>query len=115
LPRFAIAKQVIDGNNRFLYAMSTRLNCPFYTDMIEKIHEKVPVLFLSDPRTKKTEPLRILWRGKTYKNVKLGLHYTDRQGRTLRHIFTFSTESLDLKIIFDTDDLSFTIEEAVEE
>jgi hypothetical protein len=82
--------------------------------MLEKIHERVPALFLFDPFTKRKYPARLLWRGRVYPIKKLGLHYILRAGRTLIHIFTVSTDTLDFKLRFDTEELTCVVEKVTE-
>lgn len=80
--------------------------------MVEKINEQVPVIFIMNPFTKKIMPVRIQWRGREYTVKKLGFHYKVREGRKLIHIYTVSTETLDFKLRFDTDELVVILEEA---
>jgi hypothetical protein len=82
--------------------------------MLEKIHERVPALFLFDPFTKRKWPARLLWRGRAYRVTKLGLHYKIREGRTLIHIFTVSTDTLDFKLRLDTEELTCVVEEVTD-
>ena len=55
-------------------------------------------------------PRAIEWRGK--RNVdKIGLHHYYRDGRRLINVFGVISDNLFFRISFDTDDLSWTLEE----
>ncbi len=82
--------------------------------MLEKIHERVPVIFFFDPFTKRKWPAKLLWRGRAYTIKKLGMHYKVREGRTLIHIFTVSTDTLDFKLRLDTEELTCVVEEVTD-
>ncbi len=82
--------------------------------MLEKIRERVPVLFFFDPFTKRKFPARLLWRGRVYPIKKLGLHYKLREGRKLIHIFTVSTDTRDFKLRLDTEELTCVVEEVTD-
>jgi hypothetical protein len=72
--------------------------------MAEKISEKVLVGFNECPKWVK-------WKNMVYKIEKVGLHHTYRQGRVLYHVFSVTTKTLFMRLIFDTEELSWILEE----
>lgn len=69
------------------------------------INEKVIVGMVND------SPRYVLWKGKNYKILKIGLHHHFRKGSTLFHVFSVATKTLFMRLVFDTDVLSWKIEE----
>lgn len=78
--------------------------------MTEAINEQIAVITVYDPG-KKTMPWRLKWRGRSYQVVTLGYHHRVRQGRVLLHFYTVSTKTLTFKLRFDTEALSWTLEQ----
>lgn len=78
--------------------------------MQEKINEKVGVVTIYDNIKRITTPYAIKWQGKTHKISKIGYHHTQREGRTLMHIFSVSNDSLAFRLKLDTDTLNWTLE-----
>lgn len=80
--------------------------------MIEAINEQIAVITVYDPGLSgPSMPWRMKWRGRVYCVVKLGYHHRVRQGRVLVHVFTVSTNTLSMKLRFDTESLCWTLEE----
>ena len=79
--------------------------------MREKINEKVSVLTIYNNIKRITLPYIIKWQGNNHKVTKIGYHHKQRQGRTLVHIFSVSNDSLAFRLNFNTDNLSWTLEE----
>ena len=78
--------------------------------MNEKINEKVSVITIYDNEKRTTLPYIIKWQGKKYTVNKIGYHHTQREGRTLKHIFSVCNDSMAFRLNFDTDNLSWTLE-----
>lgn len=77
--------------------------------MSVKIDEPVSVnLVLGNPKW-------VLWHGRNYKIDKIGLHHTYRQGRTLYHVFSATAGSLFFRLVLNTDNLSWRLEEIFDE
>lgn len=74
-----------------------------------KINESVSVNLVSG------NPKWVLWHGRNYKIDKIGLHHTYRQGRTLYHVFSATTGSLFFRLVLNTDNLSWRLEEIFDE
>ena len=73
-----------------------------------KIDEKVTVGMVNDC------PKYVLWKGKSHTVTKIGLHHVFRNGKTLYHIFSVLSGSLFMRLKFDTDNLSWRLEETEE-
>jgi hypothetical protein len=50
-------------------------------------------------------------RGRIYKIDTVGYHHTVREGKTLFHIFSVTSNTLFMKLIFNTESLSWKLEE----
>ncbi len=73
--------------------------------MNQKIDENVEVDLISQ------SPKSVLWRGRKYEIIKIGLHHKYREGTTLYHIFSVITPTLFLRLNLNTDNLLWTLEE----
>ena len=80
--------------------------------MLEKIQEKIEVvtLFRLTPQPE-TRIYKIRWRGREYMVTKISYHYKVWEGRTRVHKFAVSTGGLDFRIIYDTENLFWILEE----
>jgi hypothetical protein len=80
--------------------------------MIEAIHEKVEVIvrfrLLPQPVT---EIFKLRWRGRVYQISKSAYHHKVWEGRTRLHKFAVSTDSLDFRLTYDTENLFWILEE----
>ncbi len=56
-------------------------------------------------------PYKIRWRNREYKIVKLGYHHKIKVGSIIHHIFSVASASLAFRLDFDTEILSWTLEE----
>ena len=70
--------------------------------MTEPINEKVDVGMNKYPRWVK-------WKNKAYKVKKIGFHHTYREGKVLYHVFSVATESLFMRLLFDTETLDWRL------
>jgi hypothetical protein len=77
--------------------------------MVYKISEFVEVGLESK------SPNWVLWRNRVYKITKVGLHHTYREGRILYHIFSVISSDIFFKLRFNTENLSWKIEEVANE
>lgn len=77
--------------------------------MIQKIQEPVSVNLFFDLH--QIWPKSLIWRGKSYPVTKLGLHHSYRLGRTLFHIFSFTSHSFFFRLKLNTDSLTWQLEE----
>lgn len=69
------------------------------------INEKVTVGMVND------SPKYVLWHGRNHTVTQIGLHHLYRQGKTLYHIFSVVADTLFMRLKFDTDNLSWRLEE----
>lgn len=79
--------------------------------MLEKIFVPVTVSLIFDSVTRKVSPKTVIWNGRAYSIVKIGLHHTYRQGRTLFHVFSVASETLFFRLVLDTETLHWRLEE----
>lgn len=79
--------------------------------MIQKLNTPVSVTLHFDHKTRKTIPVEVLFEGHLHRIVKVGFHHTYRVGRTMFHVFSVVSETLFFKLVFNTDTLSWNLEE----
>ena len=79
--------------------------------MIQDVKAPITVHLLYNHRKNLTFPVKLLWDGREYLVKKTGLHYSFRKGRTLFHVFTVSAEELFFKLVMDTDNLFWSVEQ----
>jgi len=79
--------------------------------MIQKLDAPVSVVLSFDSTTRRVAPTQIVYHGRNYPIVKLGLHHTARRGRTLFHIFSVASASAFFRLVLNTDNLSWRLEE----
>ncbi len=72
--------------------------------MLQRIDEDVVVTF-------KTVPIEVTWQGRKYEITKVGLHHTYRKGRTLFHVFSVESPTLFFRLVLNTDNLYWRLEE----
>ncbi len=79
--------------------------------MRQQMNAPVSVIWKYDNRTNQITLIKIRYDGTEYKIVRIGLHYTEWEGRTLRHIFCCAGDSCFFKLALDTKTLFWTLEE----
>lgn len=79
--------------------------------MMQKIDVPVSVELIFDHQKRKVFPRKVLWEGKLYPIVKVGLHHTFREGRVLYHVFSAASETLFFRLVLNTDNLQWRLEE----
>lgn len=79
--------------------------------MIQKISAPVSVTLVYNHHQQRSLPTTIIWEGKKHTVVTLGLHHTYRQGRTLYHVFSVASQTLFFKLVLNTDNLHWWLEE----
>ena len=72
--------------------------------MPQRISEHVEVGMSDTPKWVK-------WKNRVYKIKKIGLHHTYREGRILYHVFSVVTDTLFLRLVLNTDNLCWRLEE----
>lgn len=56
-------------------------------------------------------PKLVIWKDRVYPIKKIGLHHSYRLGRTLYHVFSVITPTLFLRVVLNTDNLHWKLEE----
>lgn len=79
--------------------------------MIEKVSTPISVSLSFDSTKRKVFPKWVVWNGRLYPVEKVGLHHTYREGRTLYHVFSVATKSLFFRLVLNTDNLHWKLEE----
>jgi len=79
--------------------------------MLQKISTPVSVSLAYDNEKKKVFPRWLIWDKRLYPIVKIGLHHTFRQGRTLYHVFSVASTTLFFRLVLDTETLHWKLEE----
>ncbi len=68
-------------------------------------------MFSFNHQTRAVAPKRILFEGRQHDIAKIGYHHTFREGRTLYHVFSVSSDTLFFKLVLNTDTLAWSLEE----
>lgn len=79
--------------------------------MIQKIGSPVSVGVSFDHTKKRISPRWIVWDGRLHSIKDIGLHHSYRAGRTLFHVFSVASKSLFFRIVLDTENLRWKLEE----
>lgn len=82
--------------------------------MNEKINERIDVITIYRKTGALVMPYKLRWNGKEYKITKLGYHHKIKEGKTLIHIFSCSNDSLAFRLRFNSDTLSWILEEVLD-
>ncbi len=79
--------------------------------MTQRISEAVSVSLAFDHTRGYVSPKWVSWRGRLYPVTKIGLHHTFRRGETLFHVFSVVARTLFLRLVLNTDNLHWNLEE----
>lgn len=79
--------------------------------MIQRVSIAVSVTLAFDAGKSRVFPKVLMWNGRVYRVTKIGLHHTFRNGRTLYHVFSVETPELFFRLVLDTDNLHWRLEE----
>lgn len=79
--------------------------------MTQKLSEEVSVNFSFDSKAKKVYPKKVLWKNRLYQIDKIGFHHTYRLGSTLFHVFSVVTSTLFMRLVLNTENLHWVLEE----
>ena|SRR3972149_10061133 len=79
--------------------------------MLEKVSVPVSVSLSFDSTKRKVVPRWVVWNGRVHSIIKVGLHHTYRQGRTLYHVFSVASNTLFFRLVLNTDNLHWKLEE----
>lgn len=79
--------------------------------MIQTLSEPVSVNLSYNHATRNVQPLSLVWAGRTYPVLKVGLRHTYREGSTRHHIFSVIAGNLFFRLRLNTDSLHWILEE----
>ena len=79
--------------------------------MIQDIKAPVTTYLVYDHKKNRVYPALLRWDGVEYKIKKVGLHYTYRNGKTLFHVYTVSSSDMSFKLVLNTDNLFWMVEQ----
>ena len=79
--------------------------------MILRVNTPVSVNLSFDHRLSKVYLKSVVWEGRVYPVLKIGLHHTYRQGRTLYHVFSVVSKTLFFRLVLNTENLHWRLEE----
>jgi len=79
--------------------------------MITKIDVPISATLIYDSTTRRVMPKSIVWNGRIYKIIKVGLHHTYRTGRVLFHVFSAVSDTLFFRLVLNTETLHWRLEE----
>lgn len=82
--------------------------------MIQRLRTPVSVISSFDHKRRLVVPTEVLFEGQTYIIYKVGFHHTYREGRTLFHVFSAAAASLYFRLVLNTDNLFWTLEEVAD-
>ena len=72
--------------------------------MIQKINSPISVEMFYSSKEKNSYPEKVIWNGRIYPIVKLGLHHSFKKGNILYHVFSVVSKTLFFKLV-----LTFTL------
>ena len=75
----------------------------------------IGVLSIYDSRRRKFFPYKLKWNNRYYRVDKVCYHHMIREGRTPIHIFHVTGGNLDFRISFNTETLTWNLEEIYDE
>lgn len=90
----------------FYFGLYTYIFC-----MIQKIDLPVSVVSVFDHKIRTFQPKKVLFEGREHLIVKTGFHHTEREGRTLYHIFSVASESMFFRLVFNSETLAWKLSE----
>jgi len=79
--------------------------------MNQKVDVPIATLLSYDPKTRQVKPILVSWNGRDYPIIKIGLHHSYRVGRTLFHVFSAVSDSIFFRLVLNTDNLFWRLEE----
>lgn len=79
--------------------------------MITKLDESISVSFTFDSEKRLIGPRALIWNRRLYAIKKVGLHHKFRQGRTLFHVFSVVSGDMFFRLVLNTDNLHWRLEE----
>lgn len=81
--------------------------------MTESINERVEVITVYN-REHGATPFRVRWQGRAYTVRKLAYYHKARVGRVIQHIFNVTTDTLDMRLEFNSENLHWILKEVTD-
>lgn len=79
--------------------------------MHQTLSEPVSVNLAYDHKRKQSRPLSVLWAGRNYPILEVGLHHSYLRGATRHHVYSVTSHGLFFRLNLDTDSMSWHLEE----
>lgn len=79
--------------------------------MVMKVDEMISIVWYFDANRRKTVLLKVVWKSKTYKISKIGLHHTFKKGEDLIHVFSVVADDLFFRLEFNSVNLQWRLKE----
>ncbi len=79
--------------------------------MVQKISAPVSVTLAFDHKVRKVFPKWLVWNGRLYPILKIGLHHTYREGRILYHVFSVVSRNMFFRLVLNTETLHWELDE----
>jgi len=79
--------------------------------MIQKINVPVSVSLSYNSKKRRVFPKWVVWNGRFYPIIKVGLHHSYKKGRVLFHVFSVASKTLFFRLILNTETLHWKLEE----
>ena len=79
--------------------------------MIQRLKVPVTVETVYDHRRRSVGPRKVIFDGREYIILKTGYHHTYRLGRTLFHAFSVASNAMFFRLVLNTDNLFWELEE----
>ncbi|HLE48626.1 MAG TPA: hypothetical protein VI819_01140 [Patescibacteria group bacterium] len=79
--------------------------------MLDKISLPVSVSLIFDSTKRSVYPKSLVWNGRKYPILKIGLHHTYRTGKVLFHVFSVASDTLFFRLVLNTETLHWRLEE----
>ena len=77
----------------------------------QNLSERISVAMNYDHTKNKAYPKWIHWNNRLYPISKIGLHHTYKKGETLYHVFSVKTTTLFMRLVLDTKNLNWTLDQ----
>ena len=82
--------------------------------MRQSLSEPISVELITDHRERTVFPRRLLWRNRTYRVKKVGLHHAFYQGKVRLHVFSVVANGLFFRLVLNTENLSWKVEDVAD-
>jgi hypothetical protein len=82
-----------------------------HSRMIQRMEAPITVLAVFDHRTRQVVIRRITFDGCEHTITRTGMHYTQKSGRTLEHVYCVVSKEGAFKIVLNTETLHWTLQE----